>query len=44
MIIKGRLIVCEGDVSTAFYFILSGQCQVFKIRDEIKNIVGYGLM
>jgi CRP-like cAMP-binding protein len=36
---KGRLLVHEGDASTCFCFLLSGQCEVFKIKDGFKHIL-----
>jgi CRP-like cAMP-binding protein len=37
---KGRLLVHEGHLSTCFCFVLSGQCEVFKIKDGYKHKLG----
>nr|KAJ3418547.1 hypothetical protein HK105_008178 [Polyrhizophydium stewartii] len=42
---KGKVIVFEGHVSSAFYFILSGKVEIFKGRDDTKirlNVMGKG--
>lgn len=37
---KGKLILKEGHYSTAFFFVLSGQLEVFKVKDSFKHRVG----
>ncbi|KAL2917606.1 hypothetical protein HK105_202892 [Polyrhizophydium stewartii] len=44
-VLKGKVIVFEGHVSSAFYFILSGKVEIFKGRDDTKirlNVMGKG--
>lgn len=37
---KGRLLVKEGHLSTCFCFVLSGQLEVFRIKDNVKHRLG----
>jgi CRP-like cAMP-binding protein len=37
---KGKLVVKEGHPSTAFFFVLSGQCEIFKVKDQFKHRLG----